>query len=116
MKNKYDSRNVKYRYSCNDWCCPCNDGTKGCHAEENIMNLCDFDDAGFLRYTNKCYDAMLKGEEEYNLACKDFYFYCDTMYEPCPANYKGYCSVFDDGCINPKECEIRLELLAEKYN
>ena len=112
MKNKIgQKRNTSYRYSCNNWSCPCNDGSKGCYAEINIMDLCDFSDAGFNHHLNKCYDARLKGEEEYELACKDFFAYCDSAYELCPANYKGYCCEYNDGCFNPKKCDKRLELL-----
>lgn len=106
-------RNQKYKYSCNNWCCPCNDGVKGCYAEEKIMYLCDFDDVGFNKFLDDCYTASLRGEEEYESACRNFYKYADVAYETCPVYYKGYCSELDDGCINPKDCRIRPILLVK---
>lgn len=76
------------------------------------MNLCDANDVGFLKLLDNCYSVMLI-PEEYEKECNRFFTYCDHSNEPCPAFYKGYCSEFEDGCFNPKECTKRIELFID---
>ena len=43
MKNKYWEKfsGVEFREDCTNWCCPCNDGSTGCFANEKCKMLCE---------------------------------------------------------------------------
>lgn len=43
MKNRQWNKltTVKCKQFCNNWCCPCNDGSTGCYANDFFENLCE---------------------------------------------------------------------------
>lgn len=36
------------KQSCNNWCCPCNDGSTGCYANDFFENLCENSTLAYL--------------------------------------------------------------------
>ena len=85
MKNKFFKlRKLTYKYSCNNWCCPCNDGKVGCFADDLTMELCDFEKLS--NYLDDCYDALcrsnlVKDHSIYEDVCEKFFKYVDSFYE-----------------------------------
>lgn len=66
MKNKYDFNNIKtVRMSCNEWCCPANEG-RGCQAPEAFSIMCDNNSKKFSDLLNEAYDVTFNDEDTYN--------------------------------------------------
>lgn len=60
---------------CNNWCCPCNDGSTGCFANEHYRVLCEnafFKETRFSKLLQESYDYMISGEDEYEEFCERF--------------------------------------------
>ena len=60
---------------CNNWCCPCNDGSTGCFANEYYQLLCEnafFKENTFSKLLQESYDHMVNGESEYEEFCERF--------------------------------------------
>lgn len=79
MKSKYwDKFTTEKRLMyCNNWCCPCNDGSTGCFANNRFSDLCDNsfynDKDEFNQLLDMSYDYMVEGEDSYEAFCKLFY-------------------------------------------
>lgn len=65
----------RYIEFCNNWCCPCNDGSTGCFANEHYQALCEntfFKETRFSKLLEESYDRMVSGENEYEEFCERF--------------------------------------------
>ena len=74
----------KYKQSCNNWCCPCNDGSTGCYANDFYEMLCDSSFSAFMfrdeedlfdRLQEDSYKRMVEGyndPEIYEKFCEKF--------------------------------------------
>ena len=85
MKNKFDNNNIPtIKQSCNEWCCPCNEG-KGCQANESCS---DAGDNAFYNRSDKLNDLMNKiceaymerDFETYDIIAKEMYDYALTTF------------------------------------
>lgn len=86
MKNKqWDKLTTeKCKQFCNEWCCPCNDGSTGCFANDFYEMLCD--------------DATLahlhRGEQTtFNKLSEEAYFKMVEGYKD-PEIYEKFCEKF----------------------
>lgn len=81
MKNRYDYKNAdKIKQSCNEWCCPCNEG-RGCQANDFCVDACD---NSFYNKTDKwnilmemAYDTM--STTAYDEICRRMYEYAEGI-------------------------------------
>ena len=74
----------KCKQSCNNWCCPCNDGSTGCYANDFYEMLCDSSFSAFMfrgeedlfdRLQEESYKRMIEGyndPEIYEKFCEKF--------------------------------------------
>ena len=74
----------KCKQSCNNWCCPCNDGSTGCYANDFYEMLCDSSFSTFMfrgeedlfdRLQEESYKRMVEGydnPEVYEKFCEKF--------------------------------------------
>ena len=88
MENKYiHQRNISYKQSCNNYCCPANlDDIGRCYADEYTEMACDFNAEEFNDILNNCYDAMVrsfktKDISEYEELCNKFFNFIDKKYK-----------------------------------
>ena len=86
MKNRQWNKLTtnKCKQSCNEWCCPCNDGSTGCFANDFYEMLCDSSFSAFFfrgekdlfdRLQDESYDKMVEGydnPEVYEKFCEKF--------------------------------------------
>lgn len=85
MKSKAGELNnqKERRFYCNDWCCPCNDGSTGCFANNICSFACDETtlllknkDSLFDKLLDESYDKMIEGydnPEVYEKFCEKFF-------------------------------------------
>lgn len=74
----------KCKQSCNNWCCPCNDGSTGCYANDFYEMLCDSSTTAhifrgeedlFDRLLTESYDRMVESYDDpeiYERFCEKF--------------------------------------------
>ena len=86
MKNRqWDKLTTeKCKQYCNEWCCPCNDGSTGCFANDFYEMLCD---NSTLRYLHD-------GEsDEWDKLEEESYFKMVESYDD-PKIYEKFCEKF----------------------
>ena len=93
MKNRQWNKltTVKCKQFCNEWCCPCNDGSTGCYANDFYEMLCD----------NSTTAHIFRGEE-------------DLFDRLQSESYKRMVESYDDPDIYEKFCEKFAKELGEK--
>lgn len=86
MKNKQWNKltTEKCKQFCNEWCCPCNDGSTGCFANDFYEMLCDDatlvhlhrgEQTAFDKLGEEAYDKMVEGYKDpeiYEKFCEKF--------------------------------------------
>ena len=82
MKNKYSNKNIQHVIeSCNDWCCPCNEGN-GCQANNYCSEACEnafFNkDSKWNKLLNEAYLYM--NTDKYDSICKEIYDFAENEY------------------------------------
>ena len=63
MKNRqWDKLTTnKCKQFCNNWCCPCNDGSTGCYANDFFENLCENSSLAYIyREEEDLFDKLQK--------------------------------------------------------
>ena len=80
--NKLTTEDCKQ--SCNEWCCPCNDGSTGCYANDFYEMLCDSSTTAhifrgeedlFDKLQEESYDRMVESYDDpeiYERFCEKF--------------------------------------------
>ena len=86
MKNRQWNKLTtnKCKQFCNEWCCPCNDGSTGCYANDFYEMLCDNSTTAhifrgeedlFDRLQEESYDKMVESYDDpeiYEKFCEKF--------------------------------------------
>lgn len=97
----------KCKQFCNEWCCPCNDGSTGCYANDYYEMLCD----------NSTLVHFHSGEEDlFNRLQEESYNKMIESYDD-PEIYEEFCVKFvDELCEKPEEKPKNFwESLVESY-
>lgn len=79
---------------CNNWCCPCNDGSIGCYANDFFENLCENSSLAYIyREEEDKFDKLQ--EESYDKLIESY---------DDPEVYEEFCARFvDELCEKPEE-------------
>ena len=48
----------KCKQFCNNWCCPCNDGSTGCYANDFFENLCENSSLAYIYREEEILSAL----------------------------------------------------------
>ena len=110
MKNRQWNKLTtnKCKQFCNEWCCPCNDGSTGCYANDFYEMLCD----------NSTTAHIFRGEEDlFDRLQEESYDKMVESYDD-PEIYEKFCEKFVDELCEKNEEKPKTfwELLVETYN
>lgn len=96
MKNRqWDKLTTnKCKQFCNNWCCPCNDGSIGCYANDFFENLCENSSLAYIyREEEDLFDRLQ--QESYDMMVESY----DN-----PEIYKEFCVRFMEELNETNRC------------
>ena len=97
MKNKQWNKLTtnKCKQFCNNWCCPCNDGSTGCYANDFFENLCENSSLAYI---------YREEEDEFDKLQEESYDKLIESYDD-PEVYEEFCEKFVDELCEKHEEE-----------